>query len=128
MEPRIVLTGTPQLVLDINPAGNSAPTSITIVNGLAFFTANDGSHGVELWKTDGTSAGTTLVTDLSPGASSSYPGDLANVNGTLFFRANDGTHGDELWKSDGTAAGTVMVADIRAGLAGSNPRYIANVN
>ena len=61
-------------------------------------------HGSELWKTDGTAAGTVLVKDIRSGASGSYPHNLTNVNGTLFFTANDGTNGYELWKSDGTAA------------------------
>ncbi|MGL5094852.1 MAG: hypothetical protein ACRDD1_04650, partial [Planctomycetia bacterium] len=39
------------------------------VGGLLFFRANDGSGtGVELWKSDGTAAGTVLVKDIFPGA------------------------------------------------------------
>ena len=64
-------------------------------------------HGDELWKSDGTAAGTVLVDGHQPWAASvPTPADLTHVNGTLFFVANDGVHGIELWKSDGTAAGT----------------------
>uniref|UniRef100_UPI00056C1DDD hypothetical protein n=1 Tax=Microcystis aeruginosa TaxID=1126 RepID=UPI00056C1DDD len=68
----------------------------------------------ELWKSDGTAAGTVLVKDINPGSSSSYPGSLTAVGNTLFFTAYDGLGGSgtELWKSDGTAAGTVLVKDI----------------
>src|SRR5205085_187558 len=91
----------------------SNPSNLTNVNGTLYFTANDGPHGYELWKSDGTTAGTVLVKDIYLGLYySSNPTNLANVNGTLYFQATDRTHGAELWKSDGTAAGTVLVADI----------------
>ena len=45
-----------------------SPTSLTNVNGTLFFTANDGTNGTELWKSDGTAAGTVLVKDINPGS------------------------------------------------------------
>jgi ELWxxDGT repeat protein len=68
------------------------------VNGTLFFAANDGTTGLELWKSNGTAAGTVLVKNIRPGSDSSYPSSLINVNGTLFFAADDGTMGFELWK------------------------------
>jgi ELWxxDGT repeat protein len=62
-----------------------------------------------LWKSDGTAAGTTLIS--SAGGSPQY---LTNVNGELFFAAAD-ANGTKLWQSDGTTAGTVMVKDIFQG-------------
>ncbi|MBI1880696.1 MAG: hyalin [Chloroflexi bacterium] len=82
---------------------------LVAVNGTLFFTASDGVNGFELWKSDGTSAGTVLVKDIYPGNLHSFPTHLTNVNGTLFFVANDGVYGPSLWKSNGTAAGTVLV-------------------
>jgi ELWxxDGT repeat protein len=105
------------------------PDFLTNVNGTLFFTP--GGHapgGVELWKSDGTEAGTVRVKDILPGEFSSNPTILTNVNGTLFFVANDGSRGRELWKSNGTAAGTVRVKDIRPGAGSSNPEQLTNVN
>ena len=105
-------TNQPNLVKDINPTGASNPTDLTAVGSTLYFAANDGVHGNELWKSDGTAAGTKMVKNIRPLAKSSDPQNLINVNGKLFFTANDGTHGRELWKSNGTAAGTKMVKDL----------------
>jgi len=51
-------------------------------DGTVFFTADDGS-GQELWKSDGTEAGTVRIKDINPGVGESFPLDLVNVNGTL---------------------------------------------
>lgn len=107
----------PYLVKDINPViagpGDGNPTELVALGSLVFFQGCDG-RGCELWKSDGTWAGTVLVEDIYPGAGSSWPGELTAVSGTLFFRASDGTNGYELWKSDGTAAGMVLVKDINS--------------
>ena len=119
---------SPLLVKDINPgSGSSDPISLTNVNGTLFFAADDGIDGIELWKSDGTAAGTVLVKDIGPGGRSSFPGNLRSVDGTLFFSAGDGTNGFELWKSDGTAAGTALVKDINPG-GSSFPGALTNVN
>jgi ELWxxDGT repeat protein len=127
LEDRTLLSGTPQMVADINPGpASSNPDGFVAIGATTYFTANDGVHGPALWKTDGTAAGTVMVKAINAGDTASYPGHLTNVNGTLFFDANDG-NGYELWKSNGAAAGTVMVADINPGV-GMSPAYLTNVN
>ncbi len=76
--------------------------------------------GTELWRSDGTEAGTQLVADIFPGPQGSYPQSLANAHGTLYFSADDGFHGGELWKTDGTPGGTVLVQEINPGPASSS--------
>src|SRR4051812_12663058 len=64
------LAPTANLLKDINPgSGNSTPTILTNVNGTMYFSASDGATGQELWKSDGTAAGTVLVKDISAGSS-----------------------------------------------------------
>src|SRR6516225_8558846 len=102
------------MVLDINTTPlSSNPSGLLAIGSTTYFSADDGTHGPALWKTDGSAAGTVLVADINPDNSAGLnDNNFTNVNGTLFFAAGDSTHGRELWKSDGTTAGTVMVADI----------------
>ncbi|NCR64007.1 MAG: hyalin [Microcystis aeruginosa LG11-05] len=117
---------TPFLVKDIYPGSfGSYLGFVTALGNTLFFWANDGVNGYGLWKSDGTTAGTVLVADISFG--DSFPGNLTAVGNTLFFQAYDGVNGGELWKSDGTAAGTVLVKDIRPGLSTSYPGNLTAV-
>jgi len=86
-------------------------------NGLVFYILYNGFTGLEeLWRTDGTAAGTVMLT------SAVSPYDYLNVAGnTAFFAAGDATYGYELWESDGTVGGTKMVKDINSGSGSSDP-------
>jgi ELWxxDGT repeat protein len=102
-------------VKDIFPGANSSnPSNLLEVNGILYFTANNGVNGVELWKSDKTETGTKMIKDINPLSSSEYygPFNFMNYNGILFFTANDGVNGFELWRSDGSESGTYMVKDI----------------
>jgi ELWxxDGT repeat protein len=119
------------LVKDINTLEHdgSSPAGLTNINGTLFFSANDGTNGIELWKSDGTATGTVMVKDINDhGHDSSSPSYLTNVNGTVYFSASDGTNGIELWKSDGTSNGTVMVKDINSGAGDALPMALTSVN
>ena len=94
----------------------------TDLNGTLLFVHNDGFHGAELYRSNGSAATTSMIRDINPAyAAGSNPLFLANVRGTVYFNANDGQHGQELWKSDGTPGGTAMVKDLVLGFNGSNP-------
>ena len=77
-----------------------------LYKGAVYFAGSDTAHGSELWKTDGTPAGTVRVTDLNPGAGSANPGNFT-VMGTTLYMAASGGAGATLWRSDGTSAGDV---------------------
>jgi ELWxxDGT repeat protein len=95
--------------------------------GTLYFSANDGTNGYELWRSDGTDAGTVRVKDIQVGRDGSSPQRLTNLNGTLYFVADDGTHGFELWSSNGTEGGTVLLEDIAMDDGDSAPRSLVNV-
>ncbi len=127
LESREMLAGDLEFLQDLNRQtnfGGSTPDHLTAVGSTLFFTANTEPLGVELWKTDGTEAGTMVVKDIVPGVNGSEPLGLTNVNGTLYFRAYTPEAGESLWKSDGTAAGTIRV-DVQIG---SHARYFQNIN
>ena len=112
-------------VKDIVPGtGNGIVAGITVAPNLfvtstrVFFFSN-ATNGIELWSSDGTSAGTALVADLNPGAGSTFSStsELTAFQDNIFFSGADG----ELWKSDGTALGTVRVKDIPPSTRRSTP-------
>jgi ELWxxDGT repeat protein len=113
------------MLKDIHPFGGMLGNSFNdypyfcIVNGILFFEADDNAHGSELWKTDGTTDGTSLVKDIYTDYYGSEPFGLTAFNGEVYFRAWGLTGGRELWKSDGTLDGTVMVKDILPGQYGA---------
>src|SRR5439155_1764444 len=118
-----------RLAKDINTSPSSSSLAAFVeVAGVVFFIADNPATGAELWKSDGTAAGTVLVKDINARPSSSSLSTFANVNGILFFSAFDPATGYELWKSDGTEVGTVLVKDIRPGPDSSDPWNLTNVN
>jgi len=111
-EPYWYANGTsPWLLSDIwqPPAGatnGSSPTSVVELHGQLLFEHRTASAGTELWRTDGTAAGTVLVKDILPGAESSSPRLTMRFGEHLFGHANAGSH---FWRTDGTSAGTVEI-------------------
>lgn len=109
LEARVLLAAT-----DLGDIGQFA-SPLTAFNGALYFTAGDGVHGDELWKTDGTPGGTTLVKEINPNPiTSATISTITVVGDKLLFAANNGTDGPQLWVSDGTAAGTVPLAGTQA--------------
>jgi len=103
-----------------------APGSLADLNGVAHFYASDGTTGRELWRSDGTRAGTSLVRDIRPGPASGclISRELTQFDAELLFTADDGMNGLEPWATDGTGDGTSLVADIAPGPASSNVDFL----
>src|SRR6185369_5439422 len=118
-------SGGPHLVRDIDTApleglSSSSPYGFVTVGDVTYFYAYTPTTGYELWRTDGTEAGTTLVKDLNPGTADWEVSCLVVADGLLYFTTQPmfGGMGPPelrefvLWRSDGTALGTVPVKRI----------------
>lgn len=93
---------------------------------LLFTWRADGIHGNQLWKTDGTAAGTTMLREFSLGLTSFTP--LVSLGQRVVFGVDDGTRGVEPWVSDGTPEGTLLLRDVSGVAPGSSPSDFAVAN
>jgi len=82
------------------------PSYFQAVGNLLYFTAQTPRFGYELWRSDGTTAGTVIVKNINL-TRSSYPESPAELGGTLFFQADDGRVGEELWALTPCGDGTL---------------------
>jgi ELWxxDGT repeat protein len=74
-----------------------APVLHGTIGGVDYFTAATVAAGGELWRTDGTQAGTTMVQDLNPGPGDGWPINLGEVGGRIVMSAYVPAVGRELF-------------------------------
>jgi ELWxxDGT repeat protein len=90
------------------------PQGLTVVGDKAFFAADNGSGGLQLWVTDGT---TTVPVRDTTGATvpidSRLASQMVQVNGQLLFWARDSS-GTELWRSDSVNPVAVQVTSLNS--------------
>lgn len=104
---------------------HSHPAGFATLGGWSLFAATVRSgSGRELWRTNGTTAGTGLVRNIAPGTLSSAPTQITPWTSYAYFAATTPSAGREIWKTNGTAAGTWMVRNIRPGRGSSGPTWI----
>jgi len=107
-----------RLVKDISAPGgiqlqtasepSSHPRDLYHHNGTLYFAATTAADGSELWKSDGTAAGTVMVKSIASAAADSNPHLMFSVGTQMLFVARDDTS-DSLWVTDGTEAGTQLM-------------------
>src|SRR5689334_7094677 len=78
------------------PNDSSAPQHLRAVGSTLYFSADDGSRGRELWKSNGSAGNASLVKNIRSGSAASDPAELIEYNGALFFTADDGS-GRAVW-------------------------------
>ncbi len=69
----------------------------SVYNGVLYFRGDDGPHGEELWRSDGTADGTYMLLDIAFGLPSSSPCGFIEIDGWLYF-----TTYNQLWRTDGS--------------------------
>src|SRR5262245_22570954 len=127
----------PALVKDIRP-GTDRFEQIWIDEMVSFpggvvFAGEAGAAGNELWKSNGTRAGTSIVRDILPtrdsyGPDNSAPSNLTRRGGiVLFFSFTPGA-GGELLRTDGMAAGNSVVKDVWPGSGSGGGMNMGQLN
>lgn len=117
--------GLPLIFLTLSGDSASGLLTYPLFQGNKFFFAAPTiAEGYELWISDGTPAGTSMVKNINSGAADGI--DLSELSwvytaNELYFAANDGTNGNELWRSNGTETGTTLVQNINPGPGSSDP-------
>src|SRR5690606_4102832 len=110
--------------------GNAANIVLTLNCGSHLYFAADGNNGAynQLWRTDGSAAGTSMVV-INPYGDAN-PDNLTMMNGKLYFVANDGVNGKgkQLWVSDGTAEGTKRVQADSTATHADDPQHLIVMN
>lgn len=106
-----------KLLVDARPGlESSEPRLFTVSGAWTYFVADETDTESYLWRSDGTTAGTTKLL-----ASPVTTDAMIDLDGRLVFNNADAA-GDELWMSDGTTEGTRRVQDVNPGSASSSPQ------
>jgi ELWxxDGT repeat protein len=141
-------TGTPELLKDIfpGPTGSSPSLPVEVPSvgpGQRWvFSAMDPVNGRELWVTDGTTAGTSLIADIAGGSVSTSPGAFVRLDRSALFgpASASSTSPVGVFRWDGSRAPATLVAtddantppsairSVRAGLGVAGGAYFAGLS
>ena len=108
-------------VLDSLGVAAALPSFTVVGSGrVALFSANDGTHGRETWRTDGTALGTWRVTEIGPEQVSSNPRSWVRLGSTVLFAAVDPMTGEEPFAMSVVTTGDSLAAPRVSGCSGSS--------
>lgn len=120
------------LVKDINPGSGDGVATYNKnrfdFDGSLLFAANDGSSGMELWKSDGTSSGTLLINTFNAGSLDGNPNQFYEFNNKVYFSAYRTTVGYELYSTDGTSSGLTTYNQLNVLSGNSSPSFFIAYN
>ncbi|GAB3643410.1 ELWxxDGT repeat protein [Spirosoma arcticum] len=117
------------VALTTGGAVGNEPKEFAAYGGGLYFSAKSAADGLEVYSTDGTPAGTSLLTNINTAAGAgSDPNEFTVYHDRLFFTAATGATGRELWVTNGTAGGTMLVKDIFPGSSSSDPKQLTVSN
>jgi len=71
-----------------------------VFNNILYFQGCDDGYGCELWRTDGTQAGTYRLADIAPGPLYANPQLFIAMNGWLYFQTMN--NNPQIYRTDGT--------------------------
>lgn len=91
-------------VMPVNAALQTNDANLTTAGNYLVFSGQDGTHGAEPWRTNGTPNGTALIADLDSGTGSSEPYDFVKSGSTTYFLADNTSVGTSIFKTTGTSA------------------------
>ncbi len=118
LQSRQLLAADLQLVKDINTETEYVSVSlyarpVEVFNGIGFVSKPSIDFGVELWRTDGTVAGTSMLMDIAQGPDSSSPRDVIVSGDSVYFLAQSFPITNpfvySLWTTKGTTETTELV-------------------
>jgi ELWxxDGT repeat protein len=106
----MVDTTTNALTILATPSGASYGSTIAAMDGFILYLSGNANNGLQLWRSDGTLPGTTMVMNMGPGVQLSQLSQdivMTRVGDRAIFQSENAQNGPQLWGSDGTAQGTV---------------------
>jgi ELWxxDGT repeat protein len=117
--------GTPQGTAEVKGfstliRNGESGSQMAVANGRLFFMGWT-NNSWDLWTSDGTGLGTTLLGTFNHDPFVSNQPEIVSSGSRVFFQGN-GPSGPEPWISDGTPTGTQLLKDIELRTNDANPR------